>query len=73
MGGVRPILDLKDLNAFMRVHNFVLESIFSVVVSFHQGDFLVSINIKETTCTFPSARDVSVSYALLSGTGIANL
>ncbi|XP_018426265.1 PREDICTED: ephrin-A2-like [Nanorana parkeri] len=44
--GVPPILDLKTLNAFVRVRKFKM-SIYLVVVSLHQGDFLASINITD--------------------------
>lgn len=37
-GTVRPILDLKALNRFVRVLKFRMESIRSMVASLHQGE-----------------------------------
>lgn len=50
---MRPILDLKALNCFVRVQKFLMESIRMVVASLHQGDFLASIDIKDAYLHIP--------------------
>lgn len=41
---VQPILDLKNLNKFLKVRSFCMDSVRSMV---QQGDFLVSIDIRD--------------------------
>ncbi|CAJ0961219.1 unnamed protein product [Ranitomeya imitator] len=46
-GTVRPILDLKLLNKFVRVRRFRMESFRSVIASMEKGEFLASIDIQD--------------------------
>lgn len=52
-GDVRPILDLKALNKFLRVQSFRMESIRSVVASLQGGELLASIDIKDAYLHVP--------------------
>lgn len=54
-GSLRPILDLKLLNRHVRVQHFRMESLRSVVASLEQGEFLVSIDIKDAYLHIPIA------------------
>lgn len=42
-----PILYLKGINMFLKVHNFSMESSRSVIDWLHMGNFLASVDIKE--------------------------
>jgi len=46
--GLRPILNLKPFNAFVNRTGFTLDSIKSVRGSLRQGDFAISIDLKDT-------------------------
>ncbi|CAJ0935182.1 unnamed protein product [Ranitomeya imitator] len=50
---VRPILDLKLLNTFIRVRRFRMESLRSVIASMEKGEFLASIDIQDAYLHFP--------------------
>lgn len=52
-GDVRPILDLKLLNRFLRVRSFRMESIRSVVAALQGKEFLASIDIKDAYLHVP--------------------
>ncbi|CAJ0933392.1 unnamed protein product [Ranitomeya imitator] len=52
-GTVRPILDLKLLNRFVKVRHFRMESLRSVIASMEQGKFLASINIRDAYLHIP--------------------
>ena len=52
-GKVRPILDLKALNRFVRLWKFRMESLRSVVASLNPGDFLASIDLKDAYLHIP--------------------
>lgn len=45
--GISSIFDLGDLNDFMQAQRFSLQSTRFVLLSFHQGDYLVSLGIKD--------------------------
>ena len=51
--GVRPILDLKALNCFVKVQKFRMESIRSVIAAIHQGDFMASLDIMDAYLHVP--------------------
>ncbi|CAJ0924353.1 unnamed protein product [Ranitomeya imitator] len=52
-GTVRPILDLKLLNKFVRLRRFRMESLRSVIASMEKGEFLASIDIQDTYLQIP--------------------
>ncbi|CAJ0939659.1 unnamed protein product [Ranitomeya imitator] len=52
-GRVRPILDLKLLNRFVKVHHFRMESLRSVIASMEHGEFLASIDIRDAYLHIP--------------------
>ncbi|CAJ0926027.1 unnamed protein product [Ranitomeya imitator] len=52
-GTVRPILDLKLLNKFVRVRRFRMESLRSVIASMEKGEFLASIDIQDAYLHIP--------------------
>lgn len=52
-GTVTPILDLKDLNQFLDIRSFRMESIRSVVSTLQGGEFLASIDIKDAYLHVP--------------------
>ncbi|CAJ0958925.1 unnamed protein product [Ranitomeya imitator] len=52
-GTLRPILDLKLLNKFVRVRHFRMDSLHSVVASLEKGEFLASIDIKDAYLHIP--------------------
>lgn len=73
--GIWPILDLKDLNYLTLVQNLYMESIRSVLASFHQGDFLASVDINHTTVSsIPSVHQgVGISASLTTPQGYSYL
>ncbi|CAJ0961645.1 unnamed protein product [Ranitomeya imitator] len=52
-GAVRPILDLKLLNRFVRVRHFRMESLRSVISSLEKGEFLASVDIQDAYLHIP--------------------
>ncbi|XP_073436841.1 uncharacterized protein [Dendrobates tinctorius] len=46
-GTVRPVLDLKLLNRFIRVRHFRMESLRSVISAMEQGEYLASIDVQD--------------------------
>lgn len=52
-GDTRPILDLRSLNQYLLIQSFRMESVRSVVASLQMGDFLASIDIKDTYLHIP--------------------
>ena len=52
-GKVRPILDLKALNNYVRVQKFRMESIRSVVASLVHGDLMASVDLKDAYLHIP--------------------
>ncbi|CAJ0956512.1 unnamed protein product [Ranitomeya imitator] len=52
-GTVRPFLDLKLLNGFVKVRHFRMESLCSVIASMEHGEFLASIDIRDAYLHIP--------------------
>lgn len=52
-GGVRPSLELKDLNQFLTNRSFRMASIRSVVSTLRGGEFPASIDIKDAYLHVP--------------------
>ena len=52
-GDVRPILDLKGLNAYLKVRSFRMESVRSAAAALQKNDFLASIDIKDAYLHVP--------------------
>ena len=51
--GWRPVIDLSTLNLFVDVAHFRMETIQSVLLSVHQGDWMPSIGLKEAYLQVP--------------------
>ncbi|CAJ0929351.1 unnamed protein product [Ranitomeya imitator] len=54
-GSVRPILDLKQLNKYVRVRHFRMESLRSIIASMDKGEYLASIDIQDAYLHMPIA------------------
>ena len=52
-GSWRPVIDLSTLNLFVDVAHFRMETIQSVLLSVHQGDWMASIDLKEAYLQVP--------------------
>ena len=52
-GSWRPVIDLSHLNRFVDVSPFQMETIQSVLLSVHQGDWMASIDLKEAYLQVP--------------------
>ena len=52
-GSWRPVIDLSTLNRFVDVSHFQMETIQSVLLSVHQGDWMASIDLKEAYLQVP--------------------
>ncbi|XP_069820999.1 uncharacterized protein [Dendropsophus ebraccatus] len=52
-GSVRPILDLKRLNRYVRLSHFRMESLRSVIASLEPGEFLSSVDIQDAYLHVP--------------------
>ena len=52
-GDVRPILDLKILNSYLRIRSFRMESIRSAAAALQRNDFLASIDIRDAYLHVP--------------------
>ncbi|XP_073430315.1 sex comb on midleg-like protein 2 isoform X4 [Dendrobates tinctorius] len=52
-GTVRPVLDLKILNRFIRVRRFRMESLRSVIAAMDPGEFLASIDVQDAYLHIP--------------------
>ena len=46
-GSWRPVIDLSTLNRFVDMSHFQMETIQSVLISFRQGDWMASIDLRE--------------------------
>lgn len=69
--GVRPILDLKALNYFVKVKKLRMECIFLVVASLHQVDFFSSINLnKDVYLHISIAAGLPALWTRLSNSGM---
>ena len=47
-GGWRPVIDLSPLNSFVLQTKFKMETVASVMASIREGDFMASLDLKET-------------------------
>ena len=52
-GSWRPVIDLSHLNRFVDASHFQMETIQSVLLSVHQGDWMASIDLKEAYLQVP--------------------
>ena len=52
-GGWRPMIDLSHLNGFVCLTPFKMETVASVLLSVREGDFLASIDLKDTYFQIP--------------------
>ena len=52
-GGWRPVIDLSQLNVFVRQTPFKMETVASVIASVREGDFLASIDLKDAYFQIP--------------------
>lgn len=57
MEGFRPIIDLKGLNGFISKDNFKMESLQTIFLSFHLGDWRLSIDLKDACFRISIHRD----------------
>ena len=54
-GGWRPVIDLSPLNRFVRLTQFRMETVTSVLASIREGDFMSSIDLREGAILFSAA------------------
>ena len=52
-GGWRPVIDLSHLNEFVHLTRFKMETVASVLLSVREGDFLASLDLKDTYFQIP--------------------
>ena len=52
-GGWRLVIDLSPLNGFVRQTPFKVETAASVLLSFREGDFLASVDLKDAYFQIP--------------------
>ena len=52
-GGWRPVIDFSPLNEFIRQTPFKMETAASVLLSVGEGDFLASVDLKDSYCQIP--------------------
>ena len=52
-GGWRPIINLKRLNAYLKVSHFKMESIMSLRDTIYKGDHMMKIDLKDAYLTVP--------------------
>ena len=52
-GGWRPVIDLSHLNDFVQLTPFKMETVASVLLSVREGDFLVSLDLKDAYFQIP--------------------
>ena len=55
-GGWRPVIDLSHLNDFVQLTSFKMETVASVLLSVREGDFLASLDLKDTYFQIPIHR-----------------
>ena len=55
-GGWRPAIDLSPLNGFVRQTPFTMETAASVLLSIREGNFLASMDLKDTYFQIPTHR-----------------
>ena len=56
-GGIRPILNLKRFNVFLRKHKFKMESLQSIIPVMCQGQWMASIDLKDAYFHIPILQD----------------
>ena len=52
-GGWRPVIDLSHLNDFVQLTSFKMETVASVLLSVREGDFLASLDLKDSYFQIP--------------------
>ena len=52
-GGWRPVIDLSHLNDFVQLTPFKMETVASVLLSVREGDFLASLDLKDSYFQIP--------------------
>ena len=52
-GGLGPMIDLSHLNEFVHLTRFKMETVASVLLSVREGDFLASLDLKDTYFQIP--------------------
>ena len=52
-GGWKPVIDLSHLNEFVHLTRFKMETVASVLLSVREGDFLASLDLKDTYFQIP--------------------
>ena len=55
-GGWRPVIDLSHLNEFVQLTSFKMETVASVLLSVREGDFLASLDLKDSYFQIPIHR-----------------
>ena len=55
-GGWRPMIDLSHLNGFVQLTRFKMETVASVLLTVREGDFLASLDLKDTYFQIPIHR-----------------
>ena len=55
-GGWRPVIDLSQLNEFVQLTPFKMETVASVLLSVREGDFLASLDLKDAYFQIPVHR-----------------
>ena len=53
-GGWRPVMDLSHLNEFVQLTRFKMETVASILLSVREGDFLASLDLKDTYFQIPT-------------------
>ena len=56
-GGVRPVINLKQLNAFLEVPHFKMEGIQTLKSLLKRGDWLVKVDLKDAYFSIPISRE----------------
>ena len=52
-GGIRPILNLKSFNRFLRKHKFKMETLQSIIPVMQEGDWMASVDLKDAYFHIP--------------------
>ena len=55
-GGWRPVIDLSNLNDFVQLTSFKMETVVSMLLSVREGDFLASLDLKDAYFQIPIHR-----------------
>ena len=56
-GKIRPVVDLRALNAWLEYHHFKMEGIPALQDLLERGDFLAKVDLKEAYLTVPIAKE----------------